>query len=71
MPKFSRKRKYRDYEINPDEIFIDDVNVSGLDKQQFEGVMEQALSRKSLLYLGILFVAIFLFFNSLSWKIYQ
>lgn len=62
MRNFLRKRKYKDYEINPDEIFIDDVNVSDLDKQQFEGVIEQAISRKSLLWLGIFFIAIFVFF---------
>lgn len=62
MPKFLRKRKYRDYEINPDEIFIDDVNVSDLDKQQFEGVIEQPISRKSLMFLGGFFAIVFIIF---------
>ena len=62
MPNFLRKRKYRDYEINPDEIFIDNVNVSNLDKQQFEGVIEKPISRRTLLLLGGFFVAIFIVF---------
>lgn len=62
MPNFLRKRKYRDYEINPDEIFIDDVNVSNLDKQQFEGVIEKPINRKTLMLLGGFFIAIFIVF---------
>lgn len=62
MPNFLRKRKYRDYEINPDEIFIDDINVSDLDKQQFEGVIEKPIGRKTLLFLGGFFIIIFIIF---------
>lgn len=56
------KRKYRDYEINPDEIFMDDINVSGLNKQQFEGVIEQPISQRILLILGGFFVVILISF---------
>lgn len=54
------KKKYRDYEINPDEIFIDDVNISDLDQQQFEGVIEKPIPIRSLAILGIvILVALF------------
>ena len=62
MRKGLFKRKYKDYEIEPDQIFMDDLNVSDLNKQQFEGVIEQPISRKTLLILGGFFVFIFLFF---------
>lgn len=62
MRNFLRKRKYRDYEINPDEIFIDDVNVSDLNQQQFEGVIEQPITHRTLVWLGIFFVIIFIIF---------
>lgn len=46
------KRKYRDYEIAPDEIFLDTANVSDLNTQQFEGVIEKPIAIKNLYVLG-------------------
>jgi len=62
MFNFLRKRKYRDYDINPDEIFMDTINVSKLDTQQFEGVIEKPISAQNLVYLGIFFALILLLF---------
>mgnify|MGYP000176841109 CR=1 FL=1 len=55
MFNFFRKRKYRDYDFNPDEIFMDTINVSGLDTQQFEGVIEKPISYKNLVLLAGIF----------------
>ncbi|MGB0925441.1 MAG: peptidoglycan D,D-transpeptidase FtsI family protein, partial [Minisyncoccia bacterium] len=63
MFNFFRKRKYRDYDFNPDEVFMDTINVSGLDTQQFEGVIEKPISRKSLLLFGLFFVLVFIIFT--------
>lgn len=57
------KRKYRDYEILPDEIFLDDANVSGLNKQQFEGVIEKPIAQKALQFLGGFFALVLVFFG--------
>lgn len=56
------KRKYRDYEILPDEIFIDTANVSGLNKQQFEGVIEKPIAQKSLQFVGGFFAFVLILF---------
>ncbi len=53
MNIFRRKKRYQDYDINPDEIFIDTMNVSELDQQQFEGVIEKRIPTRSLVFLGI------------------
>lgn len=62
MFKKIRKRKYRDYKINPDEIFIDTLNISGMNKQQFEGVIEKPISIKNLFATGVIFLIIISFF---------
>ncbi|MFT6911389.1 MAG: penicillin-binding protein 2, partial [Candidatus Paceibacteria bacterium] len=60
------KRKYRDFEIEPDQIFMDDLNVSDLNQQQFEGVIEKPISQKTLLFLGGFIILIFgVFFGRL------
>lgn len=57
-----RKRKYRDYDLNPDEIFIDTLNVSHLNKQQFEGVIEKPIKQKNLFFIVIFFAIVALVF---------
>ncbi len=39
------RRRYRDHEIAPDEIFLDASNLPEFDKAQFEGRFEQPISR--------------------------
>ncbi len=50
-------------EIHPDEILIDSENVSAFDRDQFEGRIEQPLSRRQLLFAGgaIAFAILILF----------
>lgn len=61
---FLRKRKYRDYKFDPDEIFMDTINVSGLDQQQFEGVIEQRIPKKNLYFFISVIVAIAIIFST-------
>lgn len=52
------------HNIDPDEIFLDSGNLSGLDEQQFEGRIERALSRRSLLFLSVGFGIVALLFGA-------
>lgn len=63
MFKWYRKRTYTDHEINPDEIFLDTLNVSNLDTQQFEGVIEKPIAARSLWFLVFATLAIFVIFS--------
>ena len=63
MLKWFSKRRYQDYEIQPDEIFLDDINISRLNEQQFEGVMEKPISSTVIVTLGIIIIIIFVFFS--------
>ncbi len=62
MFKNFRKRKYKDYQIDPDEIFIDTFNVSNMNEQQFEGVIEKPIKARNLFIVGIIFFLVVLFF---------
>jgi len=44
------------YEIEPDEIFLDSTNLPLFDKSQFEGQLEKPVSKFSLIALGVFFV---------------
>lgn len=57
MP-WKKKRSLR-AEVQPDEIFIDASNVSELDRDQFEGKIEQPLNRSSFLASGIVLSLVF------------
>ncbi len=60
---FKFRKKYKDYEIQPDEIFLDTLNVSGLDQQQFEGVIEQPIKKSTLVIVAGLFLCVIVFFS--------
>lgn len=62
MMKFFTKKNYRDYEIHPDEIFIDKLNLSGMNQQQFEGVIEKRIPRGVLRWFLFLVVSIGMLF---------
>lgn len=47
MRLFRRKRRYRDHELAPDEIFLDASNQPDFDRGQLEGRLERPLSRFS------------------------
>lgn len=48
---FRRRKKYRSYELNPDEIFLDSTNLPEYNQGSLEGRLEKPISRAS--YLGI------------------
>ncbi|MFM7089001.1 MAG: penicillin-binding transpeptidase domain-containing protein [Candidatus Paceibacterota bacterium] len=57
--RFFRRRKKHRVLVDPDEIFLDSQNLEGFDAQQFEGKIEQPISRKTIIGVGIFF-AIFI-----------
>ena len=66
MRFFKKKKKYQEYDINPNEILIDTMNVSQLDQQQFEGVIEKKISSRALLILiGFVIFIVMIFITQL------
>ncbi len=60
---FKKTKRINTHSIDPDEIFMDTLNVSGFDIQQFEGVIERSISRKTVVMalvffgvIGVLFI---------------
>ena len=67
---FNKKRKsHSSEEFNPDEIFVDSLNPSGLNTQQMEGVIEKPLSLFSLRFLKFLIFAVFIIFLGKSFSL--
>lgn len=61
MPTFSGKffRSKKKYEaLDPDEIFLDSSNLPDFDNDQFEGRIEKPISRRTVYFLVLLFLAI-------------
>src|SRR3989344_2515617 len=56
------------YEIEPDEIFVDASNLPAFDESQFEGRFERPASKLSLLLLGLFFLGITL---TGVWKVWS
>jgi penicillin-binding protein 2 len=42
--------------VEPDEIFLDSKNLQNFDRQQFEGRIERPIPKKTVLFLGIIFL---------------
>ena len=55
---FKKDKRINTHSIDPDEIFMDTLNVSGFDTQQFEGVIERSISKKILTSALVLFISI-------------
>jgi penicillin-binding protein 2 len=55
-------RKIKDYQIAPDEIFLDDSNLPELDDNQFEGRIERPISKTTLYLAGAALFALFMIF---------
>ena len=57
-----RRRRYSDYELAPDEIFLDASNQPDFDQDQLEGRLERPISRRSFVGIGaavcLVFVAL-------------
>jgi len=61
--KKRKKRKYKFLEIDPGDVLLDAKNVSGLNKKNFDNVIETPLSKKSIFivfYLFLIFFSIFI-----------
>ncbi|HEY9583192.1 MAG TPA: penicillin-binding transpeptidase domain-containing protein [Candidatus Paceibacterota bacterium] len=56
-------RRKHNFEIDPDEIFLDSSNLPEFNRQQFEGRIVRALSRKSIIGLSSLFFLIGLLYT--------
>ncbi len=52
---FKREKRINTHSIDPDEIFMDTLNVSGFDTQQFEGLIEKSIPRKTVTAAMIVF----------------
>lgn len=59
---FNKKRRYSHSFVEPDEIFLDSKNLPKFDKQQFEGRIEKAISKRTIVGTQIFFLVIFLIF---------
>jgi penicillin-binding protein 2 len=55
-----RRKKYRDFELAPDEIFLDSSNQPDFNTNQLEGRLEKPLPRASYYGIGIAVVLVFL-----------
>jgi penicillin-binding protein 2 len=62
--KINHKRIKRD--IDPDEIFLDSRNLPNFNTQQFEGRLEKAIPKRSIIFLGSFFIAVAFVF---MWKL--
>jgi penicillin-binding protein 2 len=61
---FKRDKRINTHSIDPDEIFMDTLNVSGFDTQQFEGMIEKSIPKKTTVValvifgiIGVVFIA--------------
>jgi penicillin-binding protein 2 len=66
--KWKRKR-IRDSEIAPDEIFLDSSNAPDFDRGRFEGRLEKQLSDRSFIYLGATLGLVFLVLIARAWDL--
>lgn len=62
MKLFRRSTKFTSHEIAPDEIFLDSKNIPNFDTQQFEGRIETPITGRTIVVLGIFFIAVGLLF---------
>ena len=61
--KFKTKKSQSTF-VEPDEIFLDSKNLPNFDRQQFEGRIEKPISKKTINFLGVLFLFILFIFGS-------
>lgn len=70
MFRFLKKygnRKYTDYGIDPDEIFLDSANLMNFNTDQFEGRIDKPISKRAL---GILYISFLVIFTGLLYKVF-
>ena len=61
------KRYIHNKPIEPDEIFLDSQNLPEFNTHQFEGRLEKAISRRSIIFLGVFFLLIGVIYVSKIW----
>ena len=66
---FKRNKKINLHSIDPDEIFMDTLNVSGLDQQQFEGVIERSITKRTFAVVGGVFLLVGILFAAQLFKL--
>lgn len=64
-----QRKKYRDLEIAPDEIFLDSSNAPDFDRSRFEGRIEQPLSQNTFVSLGVVLVVILAGLIARAWHL--
>lgn len=63
-----RNSKYKIYDIDPDEVFLDSANLMNFNTDQFEGRIEKPISKSTL---TILFFSFALIFAGLLYKVFM
>lgn len=73
MVGWNQKKREKDFEIAPDEIFLDSANVSDFDRDRFEGRLERPLARSAFWVLGstLAFILLVLLFQVANLQIRQ
>jgi penicillin-binding protein 2 len=66
---FARRKKYRDFEISPDEIFLDASNLPDFDRSQLEGRIERPVSGGAFMGLGVVAALVILVLIAQSWNL--
>jgi len=58
IPRIIKRNKIKNENsfIEPDEIFLDSKNLQNFNRQQFEGRIEKPIPKKTIFFLGILFI---------------
>lgn len=69
--RFFKKKRSRSYnfDISPDDIFLDSQNLPDYDVNQFEGRIEKPISKKTIIILGSVFILIGIFFSFRVWEL--
>lgn len=63
MWRRNKRKKLKNFELNPDEILLDSYNLPVFDTQQFEGRIERAIPKRSLYLLFGVFIFVALSFS--------
>src|SRR6185503_19225590 len=61
---FKKRRSSKNSMVEPDEIFLDSKNIQNFDRQQFEGRIEQPISKNNILTLSVLFAVMIVIFGT-------